>query len=258
MLVPASLGETAHRPYPPPTTRWSLRQTWYHLLFAHWRVEARKLALLLPPPLELDLYRGEAWVGIVPFGMRRVAPRLLPALPWISKFLELNVRTYVRYQGKPGVYFFSLDAANPLAVEIARSWYHLNYLRARMQHFELGGWFEYRSRRTDRRASDAELDVRYQPLGLPFLASVGTLESFLTDRYRLFTAREGLARCAEIHHGPWPLQRARADFGTNTMARAAGIELAPMAPHLLYAREIEVVAWSPTIAGGSALQRQAV
>lgn len=250
MLVPASLGETAHRPYPPPATRWSLRQTWYHLLFAHWRVEARKLAQLVPPPLELDLFRGEAWVGVVPFGMKRVAPRGVPTLPWLSKFLELNVRTYVRHQGKPGVYFFSLDAANPLAVEIARRWYGLNYLRAKMSLAQRGGWFEYRSQRTDARASDARLELRYQPLGLPFLASVGTLESFLVDRYRLFTAHEGIARCAEIHHGPWPLQRARADFGTNTMARAAGIELDPMAPQLLYAREIDVVAWSPTIAGG--------
>ncbi len=250
MLVPASLDETAHRPYPPPSSSWSLRQTWYHLLFAHWRVEARKLAQLLPAPLELDLFHGEAWVGVVPFGMKRVAPRLLPVLPWISNFLELNVRTYVRHQGKPGVYFFSLDAANALAVEIARRWYRLNYLRARMELFERGGWIEYRSQRTDRRASDARLELRYQPLGLPFLASVGSLESFLTDRFRLFTARGGFAQCAEIHHGPWPLQRARADFGTNTMAIAAGIELEPMTPHLLYSREIPVVAWSPAKAGG--------
>ncbi len=250
MLVPASLDETAHRPYPPPSSPWSLRQTWYHLLFAHWRVEARKLAQLLPAPLELDLFHGEAWVGVVPFGMKRVAPRGLPVLPWISKFLELNVRTYVRHQGKPGVYFFSLDAANALAVEIARRWYRLNYLRARMELFERGGWIEYRSQRTDRRASDAQLELRYQPLGLPFLASLGSLESFLTDRFRLFTARDGVAQCAEIHHGPWPLQRARADFGTNTMAIAAGIELEPMTPHLLYSREIPVVAWSPAKAGG--------
>lgn len=250
MLVPASLGETAHRPYPPPATPWSLRQTWYQLLFAHWRVEARKLAELVPAPLELDLCRGEAWVGIVPFGMKRVAPRRLPVLPWISKFLELNVRTYVRHQGKPGVYFFSLDAANPLAVEIARRWYHLNYLRARMSLEERGGWVEYRSQRTDPRASDAELEIRYQPQGLPFLAGVGTLEHFLVERYRLFTVHGGLVRCAEIHHGPWPLQRARADVGKNTLARAAGLELESGAPHLLYAREIDVVAWPPTIAGG--------
>ena len=250
MLVPASLGEMAHRPYPPPATPWAMRQTWYKLLFAHWKVEARALAELVPPPLELDLFHGEAWVGVVPFGMKNVAPRRVPALPWISKFLELNVRTYVRHQGRPGVYFFSLDAANPLAVEIARRWYHLPYLRADMQLEERAGWIEYRSRRTDPRASDAELELRYQSLGLPFIASSGTLESFLTDRFRLFTAREGVAHCAEIHHGPWPLQRARADFGTNSMARAAGIELTAQAPHLLYAQEIDVVAWSPVKAGG--------
>ncbi|MBK7644238.1 MAG: DUF2071 domain-containing protein [Planctomycetes bacterium] len=251
MLVPASLGETAHRPYPPPQTRWSVRQTWYRLLFAHWRVDARKLALLLPKPLELDLYRGEeAWVGIVPFGMKRVAPRGLPALPWISKFLELNVRTYVRLGNKPGVYFFSLDAANPLAVEVARAWFQLPYLRARMGLELRGGWNEYRSQRTDARAADAELQTRYQPQGLPFVAARGSLESFLVDRYRLFTAKGGVAHCAEIHHGPWPLQRARADFGTNTMARASGIEIEAAPPHLLYAQEIAVHAWSPTIASG--------
>jgi len=240
----------AHRPYPPPETPWSLRQTWYHLLFAHWRVDERKLAQLLPAPLELDLYQGDAWVGVVPFEMRGVAPRHVPVLPWISKFLELNVRTYVRHGARDGVYFFTLDAANPLAVEVARRWYHLNYLRADMSLREREGWIEYRSRRTDRRGSSAELDVRYQPLGEPFTAEAGTLESFLTDRFRLFTARDGVAQCAEIHHGPWPLQRARADFGTNTMASAAGIEPDAMAPHLVYAREIQVVVWSPTIASG--------
>jgi uncharacterized protein YqjF (DUF2071 family) len=250
MPVPATLAETAHRPYPPPETPWSLRQTWYHLLFAHWRADPRKLAALLPAPLELDLFDGEAWVGVVPFGMQRVAPRRVPTLPWISKFLELNVRTYVRHESKPGVYFFSLDAANPLAVEIARRWYHLNYLRARMRLRERDGWIEYSSRRNDSRASDARLEVRYQPQGLPFRAELGSLESFLTDRFRLYTARDGVAQCAEIHHGPWPLQRARAEFGTNTMAIAAGIELQPIAPHLLYSREIAVVAWSPSKAGG--------
>ena len=250
MLAHASMGETAHRPYPPPETPWSQRQTWYHLLFAHWRVEARKLAALLPAPLELDLFEGEAWVGVVPFGMKRVAPRRVPVLPWISKFLELNVRTYVRHAGKPGVYFFSLDAANPLAVEIARRWYGLNYLRARMELREREGWIEYSSERRDPRGNAARLEVRYRPEGLPFRAERGSLESFLTDRFRLFTARDGVAQCAEIHHGPWPLQRARAEFGTNTMAIAAGIELQPIAPQLLYSREIAVVAWSPAKAGG--------
>ena len=250
MPAAVALGETAHRPYPPPATPWSLRQTWYHLLFAHWRVEPRALAALLPAPLEPDLFEGEAWVGVVPFGMKRVAPRRAPALPWISKFLELNVRTYVRHAGKDGVYFFSLDAANPLAVEIARRWYGLNYLNARMQLVEQEGWIEYRSLRTDARGRAAELAVRYRPEGLPFRAEPGSLESFLTDRFRLFTARDRVAQCAEIDHGPWPLQRARADFGTNSMASAAGLEPLPIAPHLLYAREIAVVAWSPVRAGG--------
>lgn len=250
MLVLDILRETAHRDEPPPCAPWALRQTWYDLLFAHWRVDARALRALVPAQLELDLFAGEAWLAVVPFGMRNIAPRRAPALPWISRFLELNVRTYVRHRGRPGVYFLSLDAANPLAVEIARRWYHLPYLRASMRLTHRAGWIEYRSRRSDPRGAPAELDARYRPLGAPFQAARGTLEHFLAERYRLFLVHAGAVLAAEIHHAPWPLEPAEAVIGENGLARAAGIELPDEPPHLLFARSIDVLVWPAAKAGG--------
>ncbi|MCU1386410.1 MAG: hypothetical protein JWL71_5107, partial [Acidobacteria bacterium] len=102
------LADTAHRPWPLPGRPWIMTQTWHDLLFAHWRVDVDELAALIPSGLELDLFSGEAWAGVVPFHMTNVAPRGVPSLPWVSAFAELNVRTYVRVGDKPGVYFFSL------------------------------------------------------------------------------------------------------------------------------------------------------
>jgi len=119
------LTDTAHRPWPLPERPWIMTQTWHDLLFAHWPVDKERLRAKLPPGIALDLFDGQAWLGVVPFRMSNVAPRGLPALPWVSAFPELNVRTYVTRDGKPGVYFFSLDAANPLAVQTARTLFHL-------------------------------------------------------------------------------------------------------------------------------------
>src|SRR5688572_28880198 len=109
--------ETEHRPWPLPPAPWLMTQSWHDLLFAHWPMPAGELSQRVPREFELDLFDGQAWIGVVPFHMSNVAPRGVPAMPWVSQFPELNVRTYVRAGGKPGVYFFSLDAANPVAVE---------------------------------------------------------------------------------------------------------------------------------------------
>ena len=109
----AILNETAHRPWPMPQRPWLMTQTWNDLLFAHWPVDASAVRERVPGAFELDLFDGQAWLGVVPFHMTNVTPRFVPALPWVSAFPELNVRTYVRVAGTPGVYFFSLDAGNP-------------------------------------------------------------------------------------------------------------------------------------------------
>jgi uncharacterized protein YqjF (DUF2071 family) len=258
----AILQETAHRPWPMPAAPWLMTQTWHDLLFAHWPVAVDALRPHVPNGFPIDTFDGDAWIGIVPFRMTNVAPRLVPALPWVSAFPELNVRTYVRVNGRPGVYFLSLDAANPVAVGVARTLVHLPYFTAEMTvGRQDDGWIRYRSVRKSASAPAAELMASYRPIGSPAPPVEGTLEHFLTERYCLFTV-DGSSRAfsLDIHHPPWPLQTAEAVFDVNTMADAAGIRLPSMAPLLHFSRRQDMVAWGlarersgdpPVGAGGS-------
>src|SRR5437764_14098290 len=126
----AILQHKAHRTAPMPTGPWIMTQTWHELLFAHWPIAPEKIRPLIPSVFTLDTFEGEAWVGVVPFRMSNVRPRWVPPMPGLSAFPELNVRTYVTIHGIPGVYFFSLDAGNPIAVAAARTVFHLPYFKA--------------------------------------------------------------------------------------------------------------------------------
>ena len=241
--------ELAHRPWPKPDGSWIMTQSWHDLLFAHWPVGADALRNLVPPGLELDLFDGQAWVGVVPFHMTNVTPRGMPALPWVSAFPELNVRTYVRVGSKPGVYFFSLDAANPVAVGVARTMFGLPYYQATIEVGTEGGWVRYASRRTATGSARAEFTARYRPTGPVYAARPGSLDYFLTERFCLYTVNGAFElRRLEIHHPPWPLQAAEATIDVNTMAEAAGIRLPSMAPLLHFAKRQDMVAWAPTAA----------
>jgi uncharacterized protein YqjF (DUF2071 family) len=243
------LAATAHRPWPMPDGPWIMTQTWNDLLFAHWPVDANELREHVPPGLELDLFDGQAYVGVVPFHMTNVAPRGVPALPMVSAFAELNVRTYVTRGGKPGVYFFSLDANSQLAVTAARTVFGLPYFTASIDVQVDPGNVAYRSNRTSRDGAPAELRARYHPMGPVFNAAPGTLEWFLTERYCLYTVDASFhAQRLEIHHPPWPLQLAAAEIETNTMASAAGLRLPSMAPLLHFARRQDMVAWAMSLA----------
>jgi uncharacterized protein len=200
----------------------------------------------VPPGLELESFEGQAWVGVTPFAMSGVHPRWLPSLPWVSAFPELNVRTYVTAGGKPGVWFFSLDAGNPLAVRLARWTFGLPYYDARMSLKRVNGGIEYQSTRTHRGGPAATFGGRYRPVGPVHRSGPGSLEHWLTERYCLYAMdREGTLYRGEIHHAPWPLQAGEAEVATNTMAGAAGIELPPIAPHVMFAGRLDVVAWMP-------------
>ncbi|MFN8448733.1 MAG: DUF2071 domain-containing protein [Anaerolineae bacterium] len=230
------LAETAHRPWSPPKRPWVMGQSWYQLLFAHWRVAPEAVAPLLPAPLELDTFDGSAWIGVVPFVMRNVHPRALYSL---SPFPELNVRTYVRYAGKPGVWFLSLDAANRLVVGGARRAFHLPYVHAQMDCFTEGGWFQYRSQRD---GSNARFEGCYRPVSPVFRAESGSLDEWLTERYCLYSVdpRGRLFRC-EVHHRPWELQHAEAQITVNTMVEA--LPLPDELPILHYSEQMDVVTW---------------
>jgi uncharacterized protein len=217
-----------------------MKQTWHDLLFAHWPLPVEKMRPLVPAQLTLDAFEGQCWVGVVPFHMSGIRGRGLPPLPGLSRFPELNVRTYVTYGGKPGVYFFSLDAANLSAVWAARTFYHLPYFHAAMYSKELGGNIHYYSRRL---RGAAEFRGRYRPTTEMRLREIGSIEHWLTKRYCLYTTHRGQVYRGEIHHGPWPLQDAEAEFETNTVAAAAGIPLPNTAPLLHFARRLEVLIW---------------
>jgi hypothetical protein len=224
-----------------------MAQRWTDLLFAHWRVDADLLRRVVPRSLPLDAFVNETWISIAAFYLSGLRSRWLPPLPVISEFPELNVRTYVTLGGKPGVYFFSLDAGSALAVAAARATYFLPYFRASMDiRARADGTLEYRSRRTDRRGRPAEFSARYRPTGPISLAKPGTLDHWLTERYCLYAVdRAGHVRRADIHHRRWPLQPVDAEIDVNTMASAAGLELPGEAPRVSFASRLDVAVWAP-------------
>lgn len=238
------LTDTTHRPWAIPETPWALSMSWHDLLFIHWPLPAELLRPLIPMALELDTFDEQAWIGIVPFRMTRVRPRYVPALPWVSAFLELNVRTYVQTQGKPGVWFFSLDAANPVAVRCARWAFRLPYYDARMSLTSDRGGFSYRSIRMHRNAAPAVFQGWYAPTGPGSRASPGTLDHWLTERYCLYaTDKHARLWRGDIHHRPWPLQPAEAVITTNTMLQQLGLQAPATAPLLHFVARQDVVAW---------------
>jgi uncharacterized protein YqjF (DUF2071 family) len=241
----AILAELAHRPWPMPDRRWVMTQTWHDLLFAHWPVDPAALRSLVPARFEIDRFDGVAWIGVVPFHMTNVAPRGVPPLPWLSKLPELNVRTYVRVGDKPGVYFFSLDAARVVAVRAARFLFNLPYFVASMRvRVSTQGVVHYRSDRQG--PPSAAFSAIYQPKGLPFTATPGSLEYFLTERYCLYNVdARAVPYRLDIHHPPWPLQRAEADIAHNTLTSAAGLALPPARPVLHFAKRQDMVGWLP-------------
>ena len=221
-------------------------QQWHDLLFAHWALPLEKLRPLVPRELELDTFQGEAWVGVIPFWMSGVRFRGLPSIPTAGTFPELNVRTYVRASrepDKPGVYFFSLDAASVMAVLGARVGLGLPYFWADMRAEAVGGEIRYRSARRQQ-PRPAELTARYRPTGA-VSQNKTDLERFVTERYCLYVVRRGRVHRVQIHHRPWPLQPAEAEFEVNTMARIHGIELPPQRPILQFSKFLEVYIFAP-------------
>ncbi len=238
-----ALARQDHRPWPVPARAWTWRQSWCDLLFAHWPAPVETVRSLVPAALAVDVFDGVTWLGIVPFHMSGVMRRPLPDLPWVSAFPELNVRLYVTHEGKPGVWFLSLDAANALAVWAARRFFHLPYFQASMAITPDREGFAYRSARRD---SPARFAASYRPVSTVYEAAPGTLEHWLTERYCLYAQRpDGALLRTEVHHAPWPLQRAEAAIEVNTLVDAFSLTAAGPAPLLHFARRLDVVVWPP-------------
>ncbi len=218
---------------------------WRNLLFMHWPVPSESMRPLIPPSLDLETFDGTAWIGLVPFEMTGIRRRGLPAIPGTSAFPELNVRTYVTHDKKPGVWFFSLDAAHRLAVWTARRCFHLPYFRAEMNVSRETNRILYSSRRTHRGAPSATFAADYEPFGEPFRAVPGSFDHWLTARYCLYSAdATGTTFRGEIDHAPWSLQAARADIHESTLTDWLGFSLPDSKPVLHFAKYIDVRAWT--------------
>lgn len=242
-MTHVAFERTAHRPWPAPQRPWLWRQTWNHLLFAHWPVPAAELRHFVPPVLEIDERDGTSWVGLLPFAMTGVSARGVPNLPWVSAFPEMNLRLYVAYKDKPGIWFVSLDASNSAAVATARVLAHLPYFWASMRVRVDGRRIRYTSTRLSARHR-VVFRGTYWPAGPVYEAAPRSLESFLAERYCLYTqSPRGTLERIQVHHWPWPLQRAEAEIELNTVASAQGIALPAGPPLLHYARRLDVVGW---------------
>ena len=215
---------------------------WVDLAFLHWPVPPEQLRELIPAALELDLRDGAAWVAVTPFRMTRVRPFGVLPVPTATDFPELNVRTYVRHAGRAGVWFFSLDAASWVAVLGARMLTGLPYYFARMRQQPTTDGVVYESAREHYGAPAARFRARYAPSGDVFRADPESLEYWLTERYSLFVEHMDSLLRLDIEHVQWPLQPGVATVEANTMASVAGIGLPSEAPHVLFARVLDVVA----------------
>lgn len=199
-------------------------QRWHEILFLHWDVSPDALRELVDPRLELDLFEGRAWISVTPFTMRGARLRFLPQLPWISEFHELNVRTYVRAGGVPGIWFASLDAASAPAAAVARAFLGLPYYRARMARSASGDDHEYRSARLRLLGRPARFSAAWS-VGPVVTDPPGSLDAFLAERYALYTTVGGRLLRVRVRHLPWVLREARIVRLDQTLTHAAGVEV---------------------------------
>jgi uncharacterized protein YqjF (DUF2071 family) len=235
----SSLEETEHRPWPLPEGRpWIMAQTLDDLLFAHWRVSADAVRALLPAGLDVDERDGSAWLGVTPFVVTGLRAHGLLPIPRASSFRELNVRTYVIRDGRPGIWFLSLDASSHLAVAAARLLYRLPYFHADVLFRRHGARILFDSARDEGTA----FSVSYEAKGSAAPPAPGSLEEFLTERYCLYVEHDGRLYRAEIHHRPWPLQPVDADIQLNTMLPAS--LLLEGDPLFHYSARQDVVIWA--------------
>jgi uncharacterized protein len=233
----------SHRPWPLPRLPWIQRMRWNRLLFLHWPVDTSALRALMPCGLDVDLFEETAWVSITPFVMSRVALRGMPD-PLGFEFLELNVRTYVTVGGRPGIWFFSLDASSAIAVVASRVAYRLPYYRASMAIAHADSSIDFRATRRSGHLALAQLHVKYESAPGAAPAVPGSLEAFLVERYCLYAvdSHQRMYR-GEIHHRPWLLQDAAAEIHTNSYAAINGIQLPPSLPLCHYSELLDVVAY---------------
>ena len=249
-----------HRPWLPPDGQWLLSQSWNDLLLMHFAIEPAVLRRLVPEALTLELYDGAAWLTISPFCASHVRPSGVPALPGLSFFAQLNVRTYVTAEDKPGLYYLSVDAANLTAVWFARMFFRLQYWHASIKvsggtiqaRKMADGRIHFQARRLHGPLAShgpAKLDVMYAPVGEAEVARARSLDEFLTERYCVYSWHRSRFYRTEVHHQPWRLQRASVEIRENSLAEPLGLAL-PEQPDLChFSRSMKMLTWGPERVG---------
>lgn len=193
----------------------------------------------LPAGLTVETWEDRAWLAIVPFAMERVRPVGCPSVPGISDFLELNVRTYVRdANGRTGVWFYSLDCTQPLAVWAARRFFGLPYFHAWMEERVKLAGIDYFCEREGTARLGA---FRYRGVGRPAPARSGSLEAFLVERYVLFSLKQGRLGTAEVWHEPYEIQTVEVAAWSMAPLQLAGFELDHRPPdHAVFSPAVDV------------------
>lgn len=232
-----------HRPYPLPNKRWLMTQTWEDLVFIHYPIQKERIEQHIPSPLEVDTFDGVAWIGVVPFWMKNIRMHGLPPIPFASSFLELNVRTYVTYQNKKGVYFFSLDANHLPAVMMARTFFSLPYLHAHIRFSRFGDSMDFKSVRKHQGFPNTCFEASYKPTSSSFIAKKGSLEEWLVERYNLLLVKKNQVYIGHIHHQPWELQHADIEIKTNDLLPFLPSSIQNEKPLVHYSKYLRAFAW---------------
>ncbi|PLR78979.1 DUF2071 domain-containing protein [Bacillus sp. V3-13] len=209
---------TKHRLFPLPDRPWLMIQRWDHVFFYHWAIPSSLLKDHIPKQLELDEFDGVAWLGIVHFEVNKLKVRGIPRFPFLEGFLELNVRTYVKYRGKPGIYFFNLDASSPIVVFLAKTGYLLPYRKAELNSLKTEKGFKFRNKRIVSKEKTEKFSAIIQQTEALYYSQEGSLDHWLTERYCAWTSIGSKLCRVDIHHLKWRLSRAKAEIKANTMA----------------------------------------
>ncbi|WP_144460617.1 YqjF family protein [Siminovitchia fortis] len=235
-------NKSAHRPLPLPPNNWIMRQAWRDVLFLHWPIQPEQLRPFIPSLLEIDTYDGAAWIGIVAFRMEGIYFRGLSFFSVVAPFSEVNVRTYVKYKGKPGVFFISLDVNDWASLNIAKRWYRLPYHSADIAIRRKGSTIFYESVRKNQ---PARFEGCCTPKQEEFFAANGTLEHFLTEKYCFYTAGNKTdVFHGDIHHPPWPLQRAEFQTERNTLFSPLNLDISGEAPIVHFSKGVDSLMWN--------------
>ena len=241
-----ALVDNGHLPFSMPNRPHAISQEWRELTFMHWKVDPKRLQPHLPDGLEIDLFEGEAYVGVIPFIMKNVRPRRLPAVPGISTFAEFNVRTYVVKDGQAGVFFLTLDAKSLVTCFHAPRAYGLAYRYAKAKVKRNADVLQWQSRRS---SDGAELRGTSTGKVLKQSAEAGSLEHFLFERYCLYTEHKGCLRRAYVHHQPWTFQEGDITLEANSLLESYDLGLDVHAPDLVHiSKGLPVKTWSIEVA----------